>query len=102
MGISRTTWVERLVSKDLRAQGRPDPRGGFCCFWCPNETSTPSIDTSDTLKIVKNRLELRKFTTDQSRGGQELKTNRHRTFQSRLSNNQKILVRCSVAIRVER
>jgi len=77
MGISRTAWVERLVSEDLRAQGRPDPRGGFCCFWCPNKTSTPSIDASDTLKIVKNGLELRKLRPPKVEGVKNSKKNRH-------------------------
>ncbi len=32
--------VERLVSEHFSAQGRPDPRGGLWCFWCPNKTWT--------------------------------------------------------------
>ncbi len=55
------TKVERSFSKNLSAQGRPDPRGGLCCFWHLNKTSTPLIGTSSALKIVKNKLELRKL-----------------------------------------
>jgi hypothetical protein len=35
--MTKTIRVERLVSKQLSAQGRPDPRGGLCCFWYPNK-----------------------------------------------------------------
>jgi hypothetical protein len=50
------------VTKHLSAQDWPDPRGGFCCFWCLNKTWTPSpLGAFDTLTIVKNGLEMRKF-----------------------------------------
>jgi hypothetical protein len=90
MGISRTAKVERLVNEHLRAQGRRDPKGGFRCFWCPNKTSTSSIETSGTLKIVKNGLELRKLRPPKVEGGEELKKKKHQTFQSRFLNNKKI------------
>jgi hypothetical protein len=32
--------VDGLVTKHLSSQGRPDPREGLCCFWCPNKTRT--------------------------------------------------------------
>jgi len=45
----------------LSRQGRPDPRGGLYCFWCPNKIWTPLLDASDTLIVVKNELELKKL-----------------------------------------
>ncbi len=30
--------VNRLVIEHLSTQGRPDPRKGLRCFWCPNKT----------------------------------------------------------------
>jgi len=53
--------VNRLVTNHISDQGRPDPRGGLCCFWCPNKNWTLSIDASDALKIIKNEIELRKL-----------------------------------------
>jgi hypothetical protein len=37
---SSFTWgrVDWPVTEQLSAQGRSDPRGGLCCFWCPNKT----------------------------------------------------------------
>ncbi len=49
------------MSDHLSAQGRLDPRGGLCCFWCPNKTYNPPIGASGALKIVKNGLELKKL-----------------------------------------
>jgi len=65
--------VDRSVIEHLSTQGKLDPRGGLCCFWCPNKTLTPPIGAFgalkihlkvfDALKIVKNRLQLRKLQT---------------------------------------
>jgi hypothetical protein len=54
------TWgrVDWPVTEHLSAEGRSDPRGGLCCFWCPNKTWTPPHGTSNTLTIIKNRLEI--------------------------------------------
>jgi hypothetical protein len=38
-----------------------DPRGQLHCFWCLKTNSTPPINTSSALKIVKNKIELRKL-----------------------------------------
>jgi hypothetical protein len=46
--------------KHLSVQGKPDSRGGLCCFWTPNKTQT-SIDAFDALKIIKNKIKLRKL-----------------------------------------
>jgi len=29
--------VNRLVTEYLSTQGKPDPRGGLCCFWRSNK-----------------------------------------------------------------
>jgi len=42
------------VSEHLNAQGRPDPRGGFPCFWCP-------LGVSDPIEVFKNGLEMKKL-----------------------------------------
>jgi len=35
-GITKpSTRVEQPMGDHLSAQGRLDPRGGFCCFWRP-------------------------------------------------------------------
>jgi len=52
--------VDQLVTEHLNAQGTLDPRGGLCCFRCPNKNWTSSLGTSDTLTIVENGLEMRK------------------------------------------
>jgi len=62
------------VTEHLSAQGRPDTRGGLCCFWCPNNTRTPPIDASGVLKIIKNRIELRKLWPPQIEGVKNSKT----------------------------
>jgi hypothetical protein len=28
--------LNQLVTEHLSTQGRPDPKGVLCCFWCPN------------------------------------------------------------------
>jgi hypothetical protein len=53
----RVNW---LMIKHLSAQGKPNPRGGLCCFWILNKIRT-SIDAFDTLKIFKNKIKLRKL-----------------------------------------
>jgi hypothetical protein len=55
--------VNWLMTEHLSVQGRQDPRGGLCCFWCPNKTWTPFTCVSGSLKIVRNGIELRKLQT---------------------------------------
>jgi hypothetical protein len=50
-----------MVIEHLNAQGKPDSRGGLCCFWSPNKTSTHPLGAIDTLTIIKNGLEMRKL-----------------------------------------
>jgi signal-transduction protein with cAMP-binding, CBS, and nucleotidyltransferase domain len=76
--------VEQLVSEQLSTQ---DPRGGLCLFLVSKQNLNPPIGASGALKIVKNRLELKKkVMAPQSRGCQELIiTNRQKSL-----NTQKI------------
>ncbi len=54
--------VDQLVFAHLSVQkSRPDPMGGLHCCWCWNKTWTSSLGESDTLTIVKNKLEIRKL-----------------------------------------
>jgi hypothetical protein len=78
--VGRVDW---LVTEHLSTQGRPDPRGRLCCFWCPNKTWTPPLGASDTRTIIGNRLEMRKLQPPQVKG-QKLKKTDHRTLQRRL------------------
>jgi len=61
------------MSDLLKHSGQAGSKGGFRCFWCRNQTWTPPTDTSGALKIVKNRLQLRKLKAPKVEGGQELK-----------------------------
>ncbi len=48
--------VDWLVIQHWNAQGRPDPRGGICCFWYPNKIWTPPLHAfKDSKKWIKNR-----------------------------------------------
>jgi hypothetical protein len=58
--------VDQLVTEHLNAQGKPNPRQGLCCFWCPNKTWTLPLRTFDTLTIIINRLTMRKRKKGQS------------------------------------
>jgi len=69
ISICRVDWP---VTENLSPQGRPDPKGGFRCFWCPNKTWNPPIGTSDTLTIVKNWLEIRKLQPPKVKGVKNL------------------------------
>jgi hypothetical protein len=67
--------VDQPVAKHLNAWGRPDPRGGFRCFWCPNKSWTPPLGASDTLIIVKkNKIRNEKVPAPQSKGVRTQKT----------------------------
>jgi hypothetical protein len=58
---SRCNRVDRLVTKHLSTQGRPNSRQGLGCFWCPNKTLTLPLGAFDILTIVENGLEMRKL-----------------------------------------
>jgi hypothetical protein len=75
--VSRVDWS---VTKHLSAQGRPNPKGGLCCFWCPNKTWTPPLDACDTLTCWKGVIN-EKVTASQSKGDQELQNTNHWTLQ---------------------
>ncbi len=78
--------VDRPVTKQ---QGRLDPRGGLCCFWCPSKTGTSLVDTSDTLTIVENRLEMRKLLLSKVKGFKELKKTNYQTLQKPILKHSK-------------
>ncbi len=79
------------MTKHLSAQGRPDPRGGLCCFWCPNKTWTPPLGASDTLTIVENALEMRKLQPPKVKGMKNAKKQTIKSYQSQFPNTQAIL-----------
>jgi len=49
--------VDRLVTEHFSIQGRPDPRGMLCCFWCTNKTLKLSLCASDILTIVNMKTD---------------------------------------------
>jgi hypothetical protein len=90
------------VSKHLSIQGRPDPRGALCCFWCPNKTLTLPLDTFDALKIIKTGLEIRKLHCPLKVEG--VKNSKRQTAKHHKASPQtsKFLVCSCIAIRVQR
>jgi len=74
------TLVNWPVIEHLSSQGRPDRREGLCCFWCPNKTWI-FLDVSNTLKIVKNEMKLRKVLPLKVEGVKNSKKKHHQTLQ---------------------
>jgi hypothetical protein len=76
--------VDCLVIEHLIAQGKLDPRGELCCFWCPKKTWTPSFwcmwHNNNCQKWIRNE----KVTAPQIKGGQELKKRIYRWTLPRL------------------
>jgi hypothetical protein len=64
-----------------KQQGRLDPRGGVSCFWCPNKTGTSLVVAFDTLTIVENGLEMRKFWPSRVKGVKNSKKTNHQTLE---------------------
>jgi len=85
---SNPTRVDRPVTKHLSTQSRPDPRGGLCCLWCPNKTSTLLL-VHLTLTIIENGLEMRKLWPPKVKGGQELKKQTTKHYKGWFLNTQK-------------
>jgi hypothetical protein len=94
---TRDSRVERLVSEHLSAQGRLDPNN-----LCPIKTWTPPIGASGGLKIFKNILEFTKLWPPKLEGSrtQKKQTTKHYKFGSQTP--KKLLICCSVVIRVQR
>jgi hypothetical protein len=88
------------VTKHLSAQGRLDPRGGLCCFWCPNKNWNPW--PSDTLTIIKNELEMRKLQPLKIQGAQNSKNKSPNTTKTDSQTPKNFFVCCSVIIRVQK
>ncbi len=43
-------------------------KGGIFCFWCLKQTGSPPLGASNTLRIVKNGLEMRKLWPPKVKG----------------------------------
>jgi hypothetical protein len=50
------------VIEHFSIQGRLNPRGTLCCFWCRNKTLNLSLCASHILTIIENGLEMRKLS----------------------------------------
>jgi hypothetical protein len=101
----RTTKVDRSVMKHLNIQGRPNPRRGLYCFWYPNKTWTPPLDASNTIRIIKNWLEMKKLQPHKvKRVKKKLKTTKHQTLQKSIPKHANDFANdfLCVAIRVQR
>ncbi len=91
------------MTKHLSAQGRLDPRGGLCCFWCPNKTWTPPpLGASGTLTIVENGLEMRKLRSPKVKGVKNSKNKPPNATKASFLTPKQFSVCCSVAIRLPR
>jgi hypothetical protein len=90
------------MSDHLNAQSKSDPRGGLCCFSCPNKTWTHPIGTYDTLKLVKNGLELKKLQPPKVKGVKNSKKQTTNHYKVKCWSPKTFLVCCCVAIRVQR
>ncbi len=53
--------VRRLMYEHLMVERRPNPKGGFYCWWCPKRSSSPSISAFDTPKMTKRKTSMRKL-----------------------------------------
>jgi len=82
--------VDRSVTEHLSAQLRSDPRGGLCCFWCPNKTWTPPHGASDTLTIIKNGLEIRKLLSPKVKRVKNSKRKASEHYNDQFPNTKKI------------
>ncbi len=78
-----------------------DLKGALHCFQCPNETRTPPLDTSSTLKIVEMEQN-REVMAPQSKGGQKLKKKPSNTTKANSQTCKKFLVCCFVVTKVQR
>jgi hypothetical protein len=91
--VARPPRIDRLVGDHLSTQGRPNPREGLLCFWCPKRRRSVSLGASNTLKIIKNGLELRKLCSPATQNVVQSRTPKKRQPLSRtkpVSNHPKI------------
>jgi hypothetical protein len=65
------------MTEHLSAQGRQDPRGASIICSVENKTWTPPIDISNTLKIIKNGIKLRKLWPPKVKGVKNSKNTNH-------------------------
>jgi hypothetical protein len=96
-GNSRVSWP---VTEHLSTQGRPDPKGGLCCSWCSNKTSTPLIGPPDALKIIKKRIRIEKVMAPKVEGSTTQKNKPPNVTKLVLKHSKNSLkICCSVAIK---
>ncbi len=93
--------VNWSVIEHLKAQGRLDPRGRLCCFWCSNKTWISPLGTFNTLIIIENEWKMRKLWPPKQRG-QKLKKTNQQTFKKPVLKHPKNSLYCSFVIRVSR
>ncbi len=60
--------AEWLVSKYLSTQGRLDPRGGLCCFWCLEKNLNLSYWHIWCIKNRQKRIRIEKVITPKVEG----------------------------------
>jgi hypothetical protein len=101
--IQQIVWRNRedqSVIKHLNAQGKPDPRGGLHCFWCPNRSWTPPLYTFDTVIIIKVGLEMRKLWPLKVKVSKTQKNKPPNITKAGSWTLKKFFVCCSIAIEV--
>ncbi len=94
--------LNQLVNEHLNIQGKQGPRGRLCCFQCPNKNWTHPIGIYGTVKIIKNRMELRKLWPPKVEGVNNSKKQTTECYKGWFLNTQKFLVCCSADIKVQR
>jgi hypothetical protein len=77
--------------EQFNVQGRPDPRGELCCFWCPNKTWIFPLVASNTSTIVENIFKMRKLWPHKVKGVKNSKEQTTEHYKSQFPNTQNIL-----------
>jgi hypothetical protein len=94
--VCRVDW---LVTEHLSALGRQAGVEGRASLVL---VSKQNLDTSDTLTIVENGLEIRKLWPHKVKGSRTQKNKPHNTTKAGSQTPKKFLVCCFVASRVQR
>jgi hypothetical protein len=97
-----TSRVGQPVTEHLSTRGRPNPRGGFHCFWCGNKTWPSPHPTLGTLTIIENRLEMRKLWPPKLKRVENSKKKPPNTTKVGSQTPKKFFLCYFVAIRVQR
>jgi hypothetical protein len=83
--------VDRPMTKQLSTQGRPDPKGGLHCLWCPNKTWILPLVAFNTLTIVENRLKMRMLWAPKIKGVKNSKEQTTKHYKYQFPDTQKVL-----------